>query len=180
MKRIIWWIKHAVRAVGWPGAVGIALLVAAVGLYGVVLTERSAKLATLKKEGASLRERIDRAAKSGIPVSSSADELQKFYGFFATGGATDWLDKLYAAADTAGLTLDQGEYRTVPDKTGKLIRYQVTLPVKGSYGQIRRFVDLALVEVPIASLDDISFKREAIGATQLEARVKLTLFLRVN
>jgi len=67
-----------------------------------------------------------------------------------------------------------------PDKTGKLARYQVTLPVKGSYVQIRQFVDQALIDVPVAALDDINFKREAIGATQLEARIKFTLYVGAN
>ena len=83
---------------------------------------------------------------------------------------------MYAAAAAQKLVLEQGEYRLSSDKTGKLARYQVTLPVKGSYLQIRQFVDQALIDVPVATLDDINFKREAIGATQLEARIKFTLY----
>jgi len=180
VKRIGWLIKEGMRVLGWPGVVGLALCIVAVAYYGLVVRAHEQRLAELKRESASLRERIDRAAKTGIPMSGSAEELRKFYGFFLTADVTQWLDKLYAAAERAELRLDQGEYRTVPDKTGKLMRYHVTLPVKGTYTQIRKFVDMALVDVPVASLDDISFKREAIGAAQLEARIKLTLFLRVN
>jgi hypothetical protein len=41
--------------------------------------------------------------------------------------------------------------------------YQVNLPVKGSYGAIWQFALGALRAIPFASLDDISFKRDAIG-----------------
>ena len=108
------------------------------------------------------------------------EELNKFYGFFSGTPLTEWLNKLYAAAAAQQLVLEQGEYRLSSDKTGKLARYQVTLPVKGSYLQIRQFVDQALIDVPVAALDDINFKREAIGATQLEARIKFTLYQGAN
>jgi len=52
--------------------------------------------------------------------------------------------------------------------------------VKGSYLQIRQFVAQALNDVPVAALEDINFKREAIGATEVETRIKFTLFLGVD
>jgi hypothetical protein len=36
---------------------------------------------------------------------------------------------------------------------------------------------LALRAIPFASLDDISFKRDAIGTANVEARLRLTLYL---
>jgi hypothetical protein len=172
-----WWLRRAVAVLGWPGGVGVLLLLAALGVYGSLVSVHQVRIAAIKQETATLKQRIEQAAKSGIPESGSADDLKKFYRFFASGTATEWLDKLYAAADAEKLELAQGEYRGVADKTGKLLRYQVTLPVKGSYVQIRRFIDAALIAVPVAALDDVNFKRETIGATQLEARIKFTLFL---
>lgn len=168
--------RRALAVLGWPGVLGLALLVGAAGVYLTVVQDRAERLAELKRESASLKSRIERAAKSGIPETGSVEELNKFYGFFSGTPLTGWLNKLYAAARAQKLVLEQGEYRLNPDKTGKLVRYQVTLPVKGSYLQIRQFVDQALIDVPVAALDDINFKREAIGATQLEARIKFTLY----
>lgn len=168
--------RRALAFLGWPGVLGLALLVGAASVYLTVVQDRTARLAELKRESASLKSRIERAAKSGIPETGSVEELNKFYGFFSGTTLTEWLNKLYAAAGAQKLVLEQGEYRLSLDKTGKLARYQVTLPVKGSYLQIRQFVDQALIDVPVAALDDINFKREAIGATQLEARIKFTLY----
>ena len=172
--------RRALGSIGWPGVIGLALLLTALGVYLTVVQERASRLDELKRESASLKTRIERAAKSGIPETGSAEELNKFYGFFRGAALTTWLDKLYAAAATHKLVLEQGEYRLTPDKTGKLMRYQITLPVKGSYLQIRQFVDQALLDVPIAALDDINFKRETIGGTQLEARIKFSLYLGAN
>lgn len=172
--------RRALTHLGWPGMLGLALLLSAASVYLTVVQDKTAKLSELKRESASLKSRIERAAKSGIPETGSVEELNKFYGFFSGNTLTDWLNKLYAAAEAQNLVLDQGEYRLSPDKSGKLARYQVTLPVKGSYVQIRQFVDQALLDVPVAALDDINFKREAIGATQLEARIKFTLYVGAN
>ena len=172
--------RRVFGSIGWPGVLGVALLLAALSVYLTVVQERNNRLAELKRDSASLKTQIERAAKSGIPETGSAEELNKFYGIFRGAVLTDWLDKLYAAAATHQLLLEQGEYRLTPDKTGKLMRYQITLPVKGSYLQIRQFVDQALIDVPVAALDDINFKREAIGGTQLEARIKFTLYLGAN
>lgn len=172
--------RRALAFLGWPGVLGLALLVGAASVYLTVVQDKTTRLAELKRESASLKSRIERTAKSGIPETGSVEELNKFYGFFGGTLLTEWLNKLYAAAAAQNLTLEQGEYRLSPDKTGKLARYQITLPVKGSYVQIRQFVDQALIDVPVAALDDIDFKREAIGATQLEARIKFTLYVRAN
>ena len=172
--------RRALAFLGWPGVLGVALLLGAAGVYVTVVQDRTARLVELKRESASLKSRIERAAKSGIPETGSVEELNKFYGFFRGMPLTAWLDKLYAAAAAQKLVLEQGEYRLSQDKTGKLSRYQVTLPVKGTYLQIRQFADQALLDVPVAALDDINFKREAIGATQLEARIKFTLYVGAN
>ncbi|HEU4843822.1 MAG TPA: hypothetical protein VFT05_06130, partial [Burkholderiaceae bacterium] len=84
---------------------------------------------------------------------------------------------LFGLAAKAGLTLRQGEYKAGIDRNARLVTYQVTLPVKGSYNDVSNFSLMALRAIPFASLDELSFKRENIGDTQLEARVRLTLFL---
>jgi len=176
--RLVW--RRAFAALAWPGILGLALLVIAAAVYLYQVQPKTAQLAGLKQDSASLKLRIEQAAKSGIPETSDQEELNKFYGFFSDTALSDWLEKLYAAAAKQKLVLEQGEYRITPSKNGNLVRYQITLPVKGSYLQIRQFVAQALTDVPVAALEDISFKREAIGAAEVETRIKLTLFLGAN
>ena len=170
-------LRRVFRHLGWPGVLGVALALLAVAVTLSVVQAKTTRLAELKRESVSLKTRIEQAAKSGIPETGSQAELAQFYDFFAGAHLTEWLNKLYAAAAAQKLVLEQGEYRITPDKSGKLARYQITLPVKGSYLQIRQFVAQALADVPVAALEDINFKRETIGTTQLEARIKFTLFL---
>jgi hypothetical protein len=54
------------------------------------------------------------------------------------------------------------------------VRYEIMLPVSGSYPQIRDFLKRALTEIPVLSLDSISVKR---SDQALQAEMRLTLHL---
>lgn len=117
------------------------------------------------------------AASRSAPVTAN-ENLQLFY---ATLGEKRYAEQqvktLFGLAEKAGLSLSQGEYKSAYDRNGQLHTYQVTLPVKGSYQEVWKFGLMALRSIPFASLDEISFKRENIGDTQVEARLRLTLFM---
>lgn len=177
MKILGWFARRMAARLGWAGLLGLLLLGGSAVFYFTAVQRGEARLQQAEQRAAGLRERIQLAARGGITLTGSEAQLAEFYGFFANHAATDWLDRIYAAAGKHGLVLEQGEYRTLPDKTGKLTRYQLTLPVKGSYVQVREFIDSVLAEVPVAALEDVGFKRETIGSTVLETRIKFTLFL---
>lgn len=84
---------------------------------------------------------------------------------------------LFGLAAKSGLTLSQGEYKAGYDRNARIYTYQVMLPVKGNYGSVWKFGMLALRAIPFASLDEISFRRDAIGEAAVEARLRLTLYL---
>ena len=56
--------------------------------------------------------------------------------------------------------------------------YRITLPLRGSYAQLRAFLDSVLREMPIASVDALRFERKRAGDTQLDAQVHLSLYFR--
>ena len=84
---------------------------------------------------------------------------------------------VFALAARHGLTLEQGEYRTTVDRNARLVAYQVNLPVKGNYTAIWQFAMDVLRAVPHASLDDVAFRRDAIGEAGVDARLRLTFYL---
>jgi hypothetical protein len=120
------------------------------------------------------------AAAVPAPVALPAtDNLAAFYGALGERrDAEQQLKTLFALAGKAGLVLRQGEYKSAWDRNAGMHTYQVNLPVKGSYDAIWRFAMDALRAIPFAALDDISFRRETIGDASVEARVRLTLYLR--
>jgi hypothetical protein len=80
-------------------------------------------------------------------------------------------------AKKAGIELRKGTYRYNGQAGERLVRYEVSLPLKGSYAQIRRFLASVLNEIPMASLDRVGFEKRSIGDEKVEANVIFTLFL---
>lgn len=112
------------------------------------------------------------------PDAVANENLALFYGSLGERrSAEQQVKALFELAGKAGLVLRQGEYKADYDNNAKVWTYQLVLPLTGSYSAIWRFAFLAMRALPFASLDDISFKRNAIGDANVEARLRLTLFL---
>jgi hypothetical protein len=109
----------------------------------------------------------------------SADSLDAFYAALGPRRyAEQQVKTLFTLAAKSGLSLSQGEYKTGYDRNARVTTYQVNLPVKGSYGAIWQFAFGALRAIPFASLDDVSFRRDSIGDPAVEARLRLTFYLK--
>jgi hypothetical protein len=112
------------------------------------------------------------------PVSSNEQRLNGFYRALGERRyAEQQVKTLFAVAAKTNLSLNQADYRQAFDKSGQFHTYQVTLPVKGSYGAIRQFCDQVLLAIPFASLDQMNFKRDAIGSNLVEAQLRFTFYL---
>jgi hypothetical protein len=120
------------------------------------------------------------AASEPAPAPAQApDNLAAFYAALGErGSAEQQVKTLFALAAKSGLVLRQGEYKAGYDRNAHVYTYQVNLPVKGSYASIWQFAMAALRAIPFASLDEITFHRDAIGDATVEARLRLTLYLR--
>lgn len=113
------------------------------------------------------------------PPAPAVDNLDAFYAALGPRRyAGQQVKTLFALAAKSGLLLSQGEYKSGYDRNARLSTYQVNLPVKGGYAAIWQFAMGALREIPFASLDEISFRRDGIQDPSVEARLRLTLYLK--
>lgn len=117
------------------------------------------------------------AQVKSAPVSANDNLLQFYDALGEKRYAEQQVKTLFGLAAKARLSLSQGEYKSAYERNARLHTYQVTLPVKGSYADVWQFGMMSLRAMPFASLDEISFKRDSIGETQVEARLRLTLYL---
>lgn len=167
---------HALlRKIGTAGVLGLGVLFFCIPFY-------FSALLPAERELAGQQEAIERLRSRGPfrPVSSDSrsEELRRFYGLFPPSGQlTDQLETVYTLAREAKLELMQGEYRLEKRGLG-LLAYRITLPVRGTYAQIRSFVASVLKEMPVASVDALRFERRQAVETQIEAQVRLTIHLR--
>lgn len=91
-----------------------------------------------------------------------------------------WLTRLHAIAESHALDLAQGRYQILPEAEGTLLRYQIVLPLRGRYPELRTFIGSVLAELPIAGLENVEFKREEVVSPELTATVTFVLFLQAS
>jgi hypothetical protein len=169
---------EAVRLLGVPGVIGITLLVFSLSYAASALWPAKLELDAKREQAAGERERAARD-RVGVADQSPEGQLRAFYSFLPPQpAAAQWLDRIYAAADKEKIILLRGEYGLVIEPETGVARYRILFPVKGSYAQIRGFVGAALDAVPALALDDISFERQKISEGLLDAKVRMTLYLK--
>jgi hypothetical protein len=174
-------LRLALRTLNPVTAGAVLLLAAGLGTLAWVLPAREA----LEAERAQARRAAalpPPAFAPGVaPVTLESGATENLALFRAALGrqrdVEPGLKTLFALAEKSGLVLRQGEYKRGFERNAQLHTYQINLPVKGSYAQVWQFALGALRALPYASLDDVSFKRDSIGETGLEARLRLTLYL---
>lgn len=168
-------LRRILEGLGAPGVIGIGVLVFCLPFYlaSVVPAERE----VAKRSAAASAAQRARLPAQPVSAPDGAADLERFYRRFPTLDALQSeLEALYAHARASKLQLAQGEYRL--EKGAGLAAYRVTLPVRGSYAQVRQFVGHLLKDMPTASLDAVRFDRRKAGDAQLEAQVRLTIYLR--
>ena len=172
-------IAERLLALRWPGAIGALLLVAGAGYGGgVLLPERDylaaheLKVARAERKAAAVRSGLEAA-----PLSPAQRRERFFNGLRGTTEVTQAVEQIYAAAEAEKLSLMHGEYTGAELPAADLVRYKITLPLKGTYGQVRRFVGTSLQTVPGLTLDDLALQRPNIGDGVVDARVQMSLFL---
>jgi len=176
--RLIPRVMFYAASLGWMGLLGLVLLFVSLLTASIVVPARMVDLDHANAQVDALQLRVKQSGPDGDRNRPQGQEekLDNFYGFFPPASTLpDWLEQIFTAADRSGVRIESGEYKLVQERGWKLDRYQITYPVKGGYTQIRAFIADFLTAVPAASLDEVSFRREAISSPVLDARLRMTI-----
>lgn len=172
-----WRLRRLARSLDWVALTGIFLALLALGLYFSSVRPLESRRVALNERIAQLRARADSLPKDAKPMQPQS-QLAEFYERLPDARqAPEIASRLHGHAQKAGLRLERGEYRPLVDASGKFVRYQIVLPVEGTYPQMRQFLSAALLDMPGLALDGINFRRQGAGA-QLQAELRFTAFLR--
>ncbi len=169
-------VRYHISRHGWPAGLGLVLLIAAFGwqLWGVNAARAQAE--KLGIEQAALRQRL---ALRPVVVDTKAALASSFYASLPTvPSALQAIEVIHRTAASRQVRLLTGEYRLARDGNPQLQRYQITLPARATYPQVRAWVSELMNEVPNAALDELSFRRDEPGSDAVEVRLRLTLFLK--
>ena len=169
------------RQLNWPWLAALALLAACAGFYLSVIVPARQSLAELKQNLEVMQhdEAHLKAASQDVARTSPTGQLAAFYQQFPTENVVpDTLEKMIKLAQKKGLNPKQAAYRIIRNNPGELLSYQITLPIKGAYPSIMTYAFELLATTPNLSLDNVSFQRQKIGDSLIEATLKMTLYIK--
>lgn len=164
----------ATRA-GWLPLLALLCLLLAAGAHFVLVPQLQQRIETSQQALTNVRIQHLEADTSSELAARHADFRARLASPKDRG---DLLKSLFKLAADANVTLVQADYRLQPDADCACQQLQITLPVKGTYVQVRTFVEAALANIPALALDEIAFRRETVKNPNVEARLRLSLYLR--
>lgn len=179
MNHFLWLTTRWIKNLGLPGLAGLALVGLSLAGYFAIIVVQHSRLEQLSHDLVSEQTHLSmsRLNPQGDTHTPGA-QLLAFYDFFpAREKAPKLFHSIFSAAHNESVSLAQGEYKYSHGKAGRIGIYQVSLPVKGSYVQIRKFIVKVLNSMPSAALDELSFKRDSIGRIDLEAKIRFSIYL---
>jgi hypothetical protein len=167
------WLRwQAGQRLGWPAAVGAFALIAAWSLAGI------------------RAEQAERQARHTASTAPSALSIPSNAARIAADPRDAWLaampdtrqrplytTRLVSAAEATGLVIGATDYGLEWVAPG-LVRLRATLPVSGSYAQIRRHIGQVLGQSPYTGLDSLQIERPSGDGTGLQATVRWSLYFR--
>ena len=160
-------MKRIVERIGMAGVAAIGLLAAALFFSNFMVRPLEERNALLKQSASG---KANSAAPSGAKVAA-------VYAYLQTEEATtDWLAKLHGIGTATGVQMRAATYGTKPAE-GRIVRYEIVLPVAGSYAQIRDFLKRAQAEIPVMSIDQVTLKKDEKKGGAIHAEMRLTLHM---
>lgn len=165
------------REVSWLGTIGMCLLVSTMLIYWFLVRPLDERIQVLREQ-AIIDTSSKNTVKNAIVPYSAKTELDKFYQDFPEHA--QWVPQLsilFSAAAQAGLILEAGNYHANTEEQGRLIRLEIDLPLTGTYIQIRHFIATVLSGIPAATLERVTFKRNAAYDNLVESNVGLVVYL---
>lgn len=161
-----------------PVVLAIVVLGAAAVFHGYAVKPAEERLEALER---SIADRAPKARARPLRLTAQdevAGRLGQFYAFFdGELSYVDWLARFYAAAASSGIATPRVEYRSVEPAGVPLVLHEVSIPVTGDYARIRAFTEGVLNNVPVASLDQITFRRARASEVEVEADLRFTFYL---
>jgi hypothetical protein len=168
--------RLALGRAGWTSLLAGGVFITGVAAFLIGLPTLQARVEARQTDLAQVTARQPKP--SATPLPPAQRNLQAFYDAL---GDVRYVDQDVAVildeADRQGLTIAQADYKLGYEKSGLYHVYTMQMPVSGSYAALRAFCQQVLLSLPYAALEEVSFKRAAIGDATVEARLRLALYL---
>lgn len=165
-----WRLRQWARRLGIPGLLGLGALIAALAFWlGSVRPLQQTALA----QEAELRQ-LKRAAATRPPPPVAFNPLASLP---RAGEAAQLIGELERLARLHGIELPRGQYSVATLDGTSMQHWRLVLPLETDYPTLHAFVATALERLPSMVLDGLKLKREQIESTELQAELRMSLFI---
>ena len=172
-------LQYRLAQLGGVGTLGLVMALVAILGWFTLIRAGERELLTAHKKLVALQQQVQ--AKSSLPVSSALnheEQLRVFYTSFpAANKVPDALKRIYRAAEKHELMLETAEYNWLQGGSERLLRYRISLPVKGSFKQVLGFMDAVLQDNSTLALENASFKRDKVDDAAIEAKLVFVVYV---
>jgi len=178
MKRLK--LRRALRALGWPGLIGLLALLLAAGLWFVAV-RWDGQAAQSQAQADDLRRQLRLKRAAGAQAAQApTTQAQWWQALPAAAERQQRLADLLEMGLRLGLVSARTEHRLSVDAAAGLERLRVSMPVSGGYAQLRQFIAAALQHDAALSLDGLKLRRATPQAAELEAELQWSLHSRAD
>lgn len=164
---------------GWPGLAGLLLI----ALWGtgefVWLPQQQARIERDEAENRTLRREIVRLNAEGERNLAPQARLEALLAAFPSRRQLpEALARFNEILTAVGVRVDGAEYQPDTAKGGDFSALTIGIVVKMPYPRLRALFDAVREKMPTMAIDDVQLKRDAIGSSEAEVRLRCKLFLR--
>jgi Tfp pilus assembly protein PilO len=168
--------RYQLRQLGWQGMLGLLLILGSLAYLFLQAVPKASQVQQLQLDARNFKRSSNLYAQDH--KVGKFDVVKDFYRLLpAQNEANNSISMILNAATNAGLSLEKVEYDQ-PLSQHPITQYQINLPTKGSYVQIRQFINEVLNKIPTIALNDISMRREDVSTDILETRIQFILYLK--
>jgi Tfp pilus assembly protein PilO len=172
MNALRWHLNQWVRRLGATGLAGLALLAIALLLQVTQVGSLQQSITVQRARLTALRLTADTHDITPTPVQFNPLALLP-----PASEASQLIGELQQLAQAEGLELPRGQYSVSPLVGTSLRRWQLVLPVEATYPTLYAFIAAALERQPNLTLDELKLKRDRIETGDLQAELRMSLFV---
>jgi len=182
---VYWLALRFAKQLGLLGLAGLGLFLCSLIFLGVKYFPSKQTLAFAQEQ--LIKIQLENKTLPIAKVESPQDSKAEFSDFYASFPNKSQLSKalkvIQQTATKHKLALNRGDYKITLSNAQSagikdIERYEIQLPMSGTYTQMRVFVDEIMQQLPTLALTDLQFKRESIANSTVEARLIFTYFLK--
>jgi hypothetical protein len=166
-----WQFYRTIERLGWLGNAALALLLAAALAYLLLLRPMAARLSDASQP-------VHLKPAQTQPASNATQLQQYLASLPPVANRASAIKALMDISATQNLLLDEVSYKIDTKPNDAINHYHVEFSLFASYPEIQHFLSELLHQMRFVSVESLTFSRESVQDSVVEARIHLVFHFR--